>query len=135
MKQKFYTLKIVLLIAAAIFSKAANGQISGTVFLDMNSNGIQDVTDPTEPGEYGVTIKAYNASNALIATATTDAAGNYSFSAAQVAPGVAVRLQFSATAGDYPSKRASADRSNVQFATGGPSTVNIDYAIATKKLL
>jgi trimeric autotransporter adhesin len=135
MKQKFYTLKFVLLIAAAIFSKAANGQISGTVFLDMNSNGIQDVTNPTEPGEYGVTIKAYNASNTLIATATTDAAGNYSFSAAQVAPGVAVRLQFSATAGDYPSKRASADRSNVQFVTGGPSTVNINYAIATKKLL
>ena len=135
MKQKFYTLKIALIIAAAIFTNQVNAQVSGTVFRDMNSNGIQDGTNPAEPGEYGVTVKAYNASNTLLATVSTDAAGYYSFTAGQTPSGTAIRLTFTATAGDYPSKRAAADRSNVQFVTAGAATVNINYAIATKKLL
>ena len=44
-------------------------------------------------------------------------------------------LQFTATPGDYPSKRAAADRSNIQFVTAGATATGIDYAIATKKLL
>jgi trimeric autotransporter adhesin len=135
MKQKFYTLKIALIIATAIFTNEVNAQISGTVFRDMNSNGIQDGTNPEEPGEFGVIVKAYNASNTLLATVTTNATGDYNFTAAQVPSGTAVRLSFTATAGDYPSKRASANSSNVQFVTAGASTINIDYAIATKKLL
>ncbi len=112
-----------------------DAQVSGTVFRDMNSDGVQQTVNPIEPGVYGVTVKAYNAANSLIATATTDAAGFYSFSAAQIPSGMAARLEFSATAGDYPSKRAAANRSNIQFVSGGASAVNINYAIATKKLL
>jgi len=135
MKLKLYTYRIALFIVCALSGKAMNAQISGTVFRDMNSNGSHDLTNPAEPGEYGVTVKAYNASNSLVATVTTNAAGLYSFSAAQTPSGTAVRLQFTATAGDYPSKRAAADRSNIQFVTAGASASNIDYAIATKKLL
>jgi hypothetical protein len=135
MNLKFYTYQIAFIIAAAIFSQEANAQISGMVFRDMNSNGVWDLSNPAEPGEYGVTVKAYNASNALLAVVSTNASGIYSFSAGQVPAGTAVRLEFSATAGDYPSKRTAADRSNIQFVTAGGTAVNINYAIATKKLL
>ncbi|MEP6748879.1 MAG: SdrD B-like domain-containing protein [Bacteroidota bacterium] len=135
MKQKLYTFQIALFLTAAIFSNKVNAQISGTVFRDMNSNGIQDGTNPEEPGVYGVIVKAYTASNTLVASATTNANGDYSFSAGQTPSGMAVRLEFTATAGDYPSKRAAADRSNVQFVTAGAAATGIDYAIATKKLL
>lgn len=135
MKRKFYTVKIALFAATAIFSKDVSAQISGTVFRDMNSNGIWDLSNPAEPGEYGVTVKAYNATNACVATITTDASGAYNFSPAQAPAGTAVRLEFIGTAGDYPSKRTAADQSNIQFVTAGASAININYAIATKKLL
>ena len=135
MKTNFYFLPLMLLIIASTIWTGATAQVSGTVFRDMNSNGVQDATNPSEPGEFGVSVKAYNASNSLIATVTTDAAGNYQFAAAQVPAGTAVRLVFTATAGDYPSKRAAGGRSNVQFVIAGASATNIDYAIATKKLL
>ncbi|MEP6726407.1 MAG: SdrD B-like domain-containing protein [Bacteroidota bacterium] len=135
MKQKFYTIRIALIILCAFSYKAMDAQVSGTVFRDMNSNGAQDLSNPTEPGEYGVTIKAYNSANSLVATVTTDAYGFYSFSAGQLPAGMAVRLEFTATAGDFPSKRSASGRSNIQFVTAGAATTNIDYAIATKRLL
>jgi hypothetical protein len=135
MKMNFYPLKAALVITAAVFSLASKAQITGTVFRDMNANGIKDATNPTEPGEFGVSVKAYSASNALIGTVLTDASGKYQFTAAQAPAGTAVRLVFTATAGDYPSRRAAAGKSNVQFVIAGVSAVSVDYAIATKKLL
>ncbi len=135
MKLKFYSLQIALLSMAALFCQKAGAQISGTVFRDMNANGVQDATNPTEPGLFGVVVNAYNASNTLIATVTTNAAGNYTFNTSQAPAGTAIRLQFTATVGDYPSKRGAAVRSNVQFVTAGSAATGINYAIATKKLL
>jgi SdrD B-like domain/Secretion system C-terminal sorting domain len=135
MKQKFYLIRIVLMLCCALFYRTASAQVSGTVFRDINSNGSRELVSPAEPGEYGVTVKAYNAVNTLLATAVTDANGYYSFSAGQVPSGSPVRLEFSESAGDYPSRRGAANRSNIQFVTAGAGTVNIDYAIATKKLL
>ena len=135
MKLKFYTYLSACIIASTLFSQQASAQISGAVFRDMNSNGVWDLTNPAEPGEYGVTVKAYNASNALLGITSTDAAGLYSFTGGQAPAGTAVRLEFTATTGDYPSKRAAANRSNIQFVTAGTAAVNINYAIATKKLL
>ena len=135
MKLNFYTLQAAMVIMVSAFSLDSKAQVTGTVFRDMNSNGIQDATNPAEPGEFGVSVKAYNASNTLIAAVTTDASGNYQFTAAQAPAGTALRLMFTATAGDYPSKRAAAGKSNVQFVIAGGSAVNVDYAIATKKLL
>ena len=135
MKLNFYTLQAAMVIMISAFSLDSKAQVTGTVFRDMNSNGIQDATNPAEPGEFGVSVKAYNASNTLIAAVTTDASGNYQFTAAQAPAGTALRLMFTATAGDYPSKRTAAGKSNVQFVIAGGSAVNVDYAIATKKLL
>lgn len=52
------------------------GAIGNQVFVDSNSNGVQD---PGEPGISGVTVRLYNSSGAQIATTTTAADGSYLF--------------------------------------------------------
>jgi protocatechuate 3,4-dioxygenase beta subunit len=56
--------------------RACAGSISDRVWFDQNGNGTQD---PGEPGIGGVTVELVGASNAVIATATTDTNGLYSF--------------------------------------------------------
>ena len=58
------------------FSVVIPSSISGTVFLDQNSNGTQDAGDTALTG---VTMQLLNASNTVVATTTTDSSGNYSF--------------------------------------------------------
>ncbi|MCK7513020.1 MAG: IPTL-CTERM sorting domain-containing protein [Desulfobacterales bacterium] len=60
----------------------ATGSITGLVFYDINGNGVQDAGEPALPG---VTITLRNSANAVVATTTTDANGNYSF--ANLPPG------------------------------------------------
>ena len=135
MKLKFYTIrKVIVVLCLMIFAKT-EAQVTGTVFRDVNSNGIRDLTLPIEPGEFGVTVNAYNATNTLIATTTTNALGIYLFTPVQIVPGTAVRLEFIYKSGDYPAKRTGADRSNIQFVTAGVAAINIDFAVAAKKLL
>jgi uncharacterized repeat protein (TIGR01451 family) len=50
--------------------------LSGIVWIDFNDDGI---VDPSEIGIQFVTVELYNASNTLVATSLTDAAGAYSF--------------------------------------------------------
>jgi SdrD B-like domain/Secretion system C-terminal sorting domain len=127
-----YTILIVVFFSA--FSTTASGQISGTVFRDFNGNGIQDVSIPADPGIQGVTIKAYNSTDVLQATAITSADGSYSFSSAQISGGTAVRLEFTVAAGSshlYASSAAQNYGSNVQFVTA-PAT-NIKAAFNSPK--
>ncbi len=128
-------LKSIILAAAVIASQHASAQVSGTVFRDINSNGTQELVNPTEPGEFGISVKAYNAVNSLLASTVTNPIGLYNFSAAQIPSGTAVRLEFILPSGDYPSKRTGADRTNVQFVTAGAGAININFALASKKLL
>ncbi|MFN8498617.1 MAG: SdrD B-like domain-containing protein [Anaerolineae bacterium] len=53
-----------------------NGNVTGTVFNDLNGNGTQD---PGEPGIPGVTVTLKDPSGNPVGTTTTDASGNYSF--------------------------------------------------------
>ncbi|MEZ7673694.1 carboxypeptidase regulatory-like domain-containing protein [Pauljensenia sp. 20925_1_27] len=59
------------------FGYVNNNSLSGTVYRDDSRNGDQD---GTEPGYSGVTVQLLDASGNVIATTTTDANGNYSFS-------------------------------------------------------
>lgn len=62
---------------AGIDSVNALGAIQGTVFNDLNGNGVQEVG---EPPLSGVTVNLFDAAtNTLIATTTTDPSGGYSF--------------------------------------------------------
>jgi trimeric autotransporter adhesin len=135
MKLQFYPNPKVFLVLCAFVYGESTAQVSGLVYRDINSNGVRDLVLPSEPGEYGVAVAAYNSVNTLLATVYTDASGVYNFSAGQIPAGTPVRLEFTAPASNYPSKRIAADRSNIQFVTAGATAVNIDYAVATKKLL
>jgi hypothetical protein len=56
--------------------------VSGKVYFDVDTDGLLDAD---EFGISAATVKLLNSSNALVATATTDSAGNYSIS--NIAPG------------------------------------------------
>ncbi len=64
------------------FAEVIPSSLSGTVFLDQNNNGTQNGADA---GISGVSIELLNSSGTVIATTTTDASGNYSFTG--LAPG------------------------------------------------
>lgn len=58
------------------FAEIVLSSISGKVFLDINNNGVQNGADANIAG---VTIELLDSTNTVIATTTTDASGNYSF--------------------------------------------------------
>lgn len=128
------TIRLTLTATALVSLLETQAQISGAVFRDINNDGVRQTTNPIEPWEYGVTVNAYNNANVLIGTTTTNASGVYSFSAAQAPSGLAVRLEFVLSSGDQPSKRMASNRSNIQFVVAGAAAVNINFAIASKKL-
>ncbi len=108
-------------------------QVSGTVFKDFNFNGTQQTVGfPVEPGAFGVVVKAYNSAGTQVGPdKTTDVNGVYSFSAAEIASGTAVRIEFTAPAGVFNAKAGTAaNSSDVQFVTTPATTVN--YAIASQ---
>ncbi|MBL7727422.1 MAG: hypothetical protein JNM68_07055, partial [Dinghuibacter sp.] len=95
-----------------------------------------------EKGIAGVVIKAYNASDVLIATQTTNASGNFTFPVGygsnQVPHGTAVRLEYLlpdndavAPGFDFPGLSGAAYGSNVQFKTQSTSPVTVNFAIST----
>ena len=49
-----------LIFFSQILNPSVNGQVSGTIFRDFNGNGTQQSSNPTEPGQTGVVVKAYN---------------------------------------------------------------------------
>ena len=57
-------------------SITTGASVSGTVFMDPNRNGSRD---PSETGAGGVTVSLLNSVGTVIATAITDANGNYTF--------------------------------------------------------
>jgi SdrD B-like domain len=59
-------------------------ELGNRVWRDTNNNGVQD---PGENGIAGVTVHLYNAANVLIATAVTDANGEYYFTSGTAADG------------------------------------------------
>jgi uncharacterized surface anchored protein len=50
--------------------------LTGTVFLDPNRSGARD---PAETGAGGITVSLLNSAGVVVATAVTDANGNYTF--------------------------------------------------------
>jgi hypothetical protein len=132
-KTKFYLSVFLYFLVLILSVLSVKGQISGRIFRDINNDGVRQASNPTEPWEYGVTVRAYNAANGLIGTAVTNNTGSYTFSAAQAPDGLAVRLEFILNSGDQPSKRMGANRSNIQFVIAGASAINIDFAISSRK--
>lgn len=59
------------------FAEVVQSSISGTVFVDQNNNGTQNGADT---GIAGLTLQLLDSGHTVVATTTTDANGNYSFS-------------------------------------------------------
>jgi hypothetical protein len=135
MKLKLYTFRILCSAALSFVMLGKSfGQISGTVFRDINNDGVRQSINPAEPGEFGIVVRAYNSLNILVAAKTTNASGAYSFTVAEApAAGLPLRLEFAINPGDQPSKRVNANGTNIQFVAPGPAAVNIDFAVASKK--
>jgi SdrD B-like domain/Secretion system C-terminal sorting domain len=126
-----------ILFFFTLFGVMSQAQISGTVFRDYNGNGVLELTgasrDTIVPN---ITVKAFNSTDALLATKITAANGTYSFSAAEIPAATKVRLEFTwpllATACldeniDFTGFVGSSNASSVQFVSGG--VTNVNYAI------
>lgn len=111
----------------------ATAQVTGTVFKDFNHNGTQQISGfPTEPGAYGITVKAYNSANAQVGpTKTTAVNGTFSFTAGEIPNGTAVRIEFTSLNGAFNAKNGTANATDVQFVTAGAATV-ANFAIASQ---
>jgi len=87
--QRALLLEIILFLLLALacvpLALAQTGSLGGTKYNDLNANGQRD---PGDPSLAGWQIELYQASN-LIATATTDANGDYSFN------GIAANVNYS----------------------------------------
>jgi protocatechuate 3,4-dioxygenase beta subunit len=115
-----------------LLAQLCQAQVAGTVFKDFNYNGTQQTSGfPTEPGVYGVTVRAYNSANVLLATKTTSAAGAYSFTAGEIPSGTAVRIEFTNALGAFNARSGTGNGTDIQFVTGG-ALVTANYAIASQ---
>lgn len=113
--------RATLLLAALfpMFSSGLGAQITGTVFLDINSNGTQQTSGSViEPGIQGITVTAYNAANTAVATGSSGATGGYAISV----PAGSYRLEFTWT--DPYLKPGVAGGTTVQFVTAPVSNIN-----------
>jgi SdrD B-like domain/Secretion system C-terminal sorting domain len=131
--KKLYSLALLML--ALCVSTGSFAQISGTVFKDFDDDGVYDNVStvfPYEKGAPNVVVNVYNSSNALVATATTNATGNYSFTAAAV-PAGNYRVEFVTPSGLHNGKgsnaAATSSNTDVQFITA-PVT-NVNYGVAS----
>jgi trimeric autotransporter adhesin len=134
MNKKFYPTQVFVFLILTFIPFLSFSQIQGTVFRDVNNDGIRQMGNPTEPGEFGIKVNAYSASNVLLASVATNPAGNFTISAALAPSGTEARLEFILGPGNFPSKRINGNKSNIQFITAGSAALNIDFAIASKTL-
>lgn len=111
------------------FSIKTNAQISGTVFKDFNTNGTKDNTASfNEPFVAGVIVTATLINNTQYKD-TTDANGQFSFTASQIPVGTAVKIDFEQGAGSYTAFGGANNNSNIQFVKAPIS--NVSYAISS----
>lgn len=142
MKHKHYSLLRAALLCSVLVGSQARGQISGYIYRDFNGSGTRTTTSPNnETPVAGIIVNAYGAHDVLLASVTSTApltnTANYSFTAAQVPSGTAVRLEFilpntgynGNSLYDHVSALGTGNGSNVQFVTAGAGATNVDFGI------
>ncbi len=115
--------KVVFLVLCVAVPSLVQAQVSGTVFRDFNGNGVKDNTATfNEPFLAGVTVKAYSAADVLLATATTNAAGAYSFTGLTLP----LRIEFTGfPPGYYTGPKGTGNATTVQFYSASSTTANL----------
>ena len=104
-------------------TQAASGAISGTVFNDKNSNGVNDGTDA---GVSGVVVTAYDSTGAQVGTATSAGDGTYSLSVSS-SETADVRIEFTTPNGYESSFQGAGNGTSVQFVSLPAS--NVDFGV------
>jgi hypothetical protein len=99
--------------------------ISGTVFNDADNDGIPRTFG--EGGVAGITVNLLDASGAIIATTTTDAQGNYSFTDKTGIPGTGVFfVQVVVPTGAHPT---TPSQTEIHITRGGIHATDVDFGI------
>ncbi len=111
----------VAFCSLVMLSVTTNAQIQGSVFRDLNGNGVFD--SPAEPRFAGIAINTYDANNNLIDTDTSTATGTYSVTCAaglnRVEFIIPPNLSYY-----FPSSSGGVFGSNVQFVSCNATNIN-----------
>ena len=134
-KQRLLRLRFansLILLLGLFLPPSVFGQVSGKVFNDYNASATQ-ISAVIEPGVAGVTVTAFKPDGTSVTT-TTGATGTYAFTAAQIASGTLVRIEFTGlptnTFDGIHSATAGNSATTVQFATAGAATTNINLGLS-----
>jgi subtilisin-like proprotein convertase family protein len=110
-------------LSTLTFTSADPNTVAGTVFTDYNDNGVRGAGDTGVPG---VTVTAYNAAGAVVASTVTNAAGNYSLA---IPNGTQVRLEFTNIPANLrPGAFGLDSGTTVQFVTSPAAGINLGLA-------
>lgn len=123
-KNKSFSRLLVLLVSIVAIS--ARGQVSGTVFIDYDSNGKRTTSNPTEVGVAGVKVQLFVGSNTTPVVTLTDAAGKYQFDKFQAPKDSLIRVEFSSFPETFsPSLTGTNSGTDVQFVKAPVENVNL----------
>jgi len=125
----------ILLIGLPLFNASASGNISGTVYIDYNMNGVMNTTGiapnyAVDLGVQGITVTAFDSAGVNRGSTTTSANGTYTLSASGTGP---YRVEFTTLpSGYFPSAIGTNNASTVRLVANG-TTANVDLGITQNK--
>ena len=101
--------------------------ISGYVFRDLDGDGLRDAR---EPGEPGVTVSAFDATETLVATTTTDVNGDYVLKGPPGQVGIVRGLEYTVVFSGWadhlsPGPHGADSGTEQQFVQGGATGVRL----------
>jgi SdrD B-like domain len=107
-------------VGSTALPTCAATEIGGAVFNDFDADGVREVN---EKGAPDIVVRAFNTANTQVATATTNASGNYKLTG--LTAGQAYRLEFT-WADTYLQSGAqgSSSASSIQFVNAGTCNAN-----------
>ena len=104
---------------------ASSSTVSGTVFVDNNSDGSKGAS---EVGVAGVGVRAFDSAGSAVGTATTTSDGSYSLTVSGAAS-TSVRIEFTTPNGYQSSFAASTGGTSIQFVTVPATDVNYSMIV------
>lgn len=127
--------KVVVLLSAVLLVQgiaaldtslsASSSTVSGTVFVDNNSDGSKGAS---EVGVAGVGVRAFDSAGSAVGTATTTSDGSYSLTVSGAAS-TSVRIEFTTPNGYQSSFAASTGGTSIQFVTVPATDVNYSMIV------
>ena len=119
MTPHYFTTKRIaplFLLAAILLCVPGYSQVSGVVYRDFDGSGTRTLADPVEIGASGVKVRAYVGSSETPLLTTTDAQGEFSYSAAQIPADSDVKIEFYDLAkSDYSGPFGAQSGTSLQF--------------------